>query len=244
MARSLTGGILAFGGVALAAAVAVSTPRLTIRTNLTAARDARVFRSTVTPKPGWRGPYTFVAVEDATGQRDTIVHQQAAVLFVDTIFTPYPTCAVYRVTVYPAVATRARDSLTAKAALCRPYTIAEAAFVDSFPSSGRRINTCGAWAWKFNLDTLLQERLSTARTAADSATARQEVDGARRRPDSIPLTRTWGKGDTVRAEVGFTYPIGMFAKNRYTNAVRVLDGAASCAATASEYEAAPEGRTP
>lgn len=150
---------LAVGGVLVVSNTTRTTPGVTFSNRLTPAKDGRVIRSTVVPKTTWRGGQTWTVtitraapspVESLTVRAAT----QRKWVYADTIWAPFPTCATYRVTVKPdtvltatgRVSTR-KDSLTARLSLCRPYTVAEAADLDSFPPATGHIHWCRAGAW-------------------------------------------------------------------------------------------------
>jgi hypothetical protein len=238
----------------IAAVVAQSPAGITTSNRLTAARDARVLSHTMTPKANWRGPYTWViTITDTVNKTvDSLVHQESAEVlvsdstgvhvltqqqadslvtrkrgYIDTVFTPYPVCAIYRVSVFPKIRFTAtgristvRDSLTRKVSLCRPFSAAEIAWRDSFPTSHWRITTCGPWAYRIDPDSLLDWRLVRARTAAETALAQTDIANLRRGADSItPAPRTWVKTDTMSMLLGYEYPLGLLMKNRYTGKV-------------------------
>jgi hypothetical protein len=260
---------LGTSGALVVSHTARTTPGITFSNVLTKAKDGRVITSTVVPKPTWRGNQTWLI----TIQRPAPFPVESLTLkgtggmgkfaFVDSVWAPFPACVPYRVTVWPDTVLTStgrvsakRDSVTAKLSLCRPYTVAEAAWADSFPASGWRVTWCGGWQRRMTLaqlDTAQADRLRAARTAAESTAANREIASARLRPDSMPMIRrtTWGKDDTLRAEVGFIYRVAWLAKNRYTGRVMYLHADddtlrtnRACEQERADYQASPEGRTP
>jgi hypothetical protein len=127
--KSLGGAVLALGA-ALVVAVATLTPGVRFSNRLTPDKDGRTLVATLTPRVGWTGPYQWRATLNDTVRVDSILPDSAGGL-TDTVWTPYPTCAVYRVTVRPV---GAPDSLTRMERLCRNATATELAFADSFPA--------------------------------------------------------------------------------------------------------------
>jgi hypothetical protein len=159
LSTALLATALGVGGVLAVSTTTRTTPGITFSNRLLPAKDGRVVRSTVVPKSTWRGGQTWtitiahiggLSVESLTVRAPAM----GKYVFADSIFAPFPTCVPYRVTVRPdtvltatgRVSTR-RDSLTARLSLCRPYTVAEAAALDSFPGSTGRLHTCRSGQW-------------------------------------------------------------------------------------------------
>jgi hypothetical protein len=265
---ALTAASIAAGGYFTVSTTTRTSAGITFSNRLTPAKDGRVIRSTVVPKATWRGGQTWtitiahvngLPVESLTVRAPAMRKYQ----FVDSVFAPFPACVPYRVTVKPdtvltptgRVSTR-KDSLTARLSLCRPYTVKEAAWVDSFPVTGWRVSWCGGWARRMTLaqlDSLQAERLRNAKSVTDSTAAFSEIASARLRPDSMPLIErtAWGKDDTLQAEVGYVYRMTWLAKNRVTGRVHflytdddTLRYRAECERERAAYERAPVGRTP
>jgi hypothetical protein len=159
LATALLATALGVGGVLAVSTTTRTTPGITFSNRLLPAKDGRVVRSTVVPKSTWRGGQTWtitiahvggLPVESLTVRAPAMRKYQ----FVDSVFAPFPTCVPYRVTVVPdtvltatgRVSTR-RDSLTARLSLCRPYTVAEAAEIDSYPPRTAHIHACSNGRW-------------------------------------------------------------------------------------------------
>lgn len=234
---------LGVGGVLAVSTTTRTTAGITFSNVLTKAKDGRVIKSTLVPKTNWRGGLTWIITiqHPAPTMPETLTFRAPSMkkyVFTDSVWAPFPTCVPYRVTVTPdtvltssgRVSTK-KDSVTAKLSLCRALTVPEAAWQDSFPTSGWRFTWCGNWARRVSivgLDSILAGRLARAPTANDSATAMREIAYAKTQPDSILLgnTRSWIKGDSLKAIVGYVYGLGVLAKNRHSNRVIVLPGAA------------------
>ncbi len=98
------------------------------------------------------------------------------------------------------------------------------AFADSFPKANRRITFGRYWGIKIPATEraiLLTEDLRAARSLADSTAARKKWADVTAGADSV---YTPPRGDTLMALVGYQYPVCWVGKNRYTNAVVILDG--------------------
>ena len=234
----VTAAVVGTGGYFTVSQTTRTTAGITFSNVLFKAKDGRVVKSTIVPKATWRGGQTWVITiqHPAPAVPETLIVRAPDMkkyVYTDSVFAPFPNCVPYRVTVKPdtvltatgRVSTR-KDSLTAKLSLCRPYTVAEAAIVDSFPSEHWRITFCGDWQHRMSLaalDTLLVERLAENPDTAAQRRAQQEIAGAKLMPDSSPMPmRTWGKQDTAYAVVGHQYPVGLLARNRYTTDVRTM----------------------
>lgn len=145
LALALTAAGAAVGGGYFVASNSTRTsPGITVSNVLTKAKDGRVIKSTVVPKSTWRGGQTWIVTTTRSASRvDTTIARIPTMqswVYVDSIFEAFPQCVPYRVTVVPDTVLSSggrinarRDSLTTKLALCRPYTVAEAAFADTFP---------------------------------------------------------------------------------------------------------------
>lgn len=143
--KMLTAALALVGGLVVVSTTARTAPGVTLSNVLTPAKDGRVLVSTLVPKPSWAGGATWIITRplpDASID-STVVHTSLMqpTQLADTVWLAYPRCATYRVTVVPdtvrttrGVLRATRDSLTVKTSLCRPLTLAERAFVDSFPA--------------------------------------------------------------------------------------------------------------
>jgi len=164
-----------------------TTPGITFsNVLLLPAKDGRVVRSTLVPKPTWRGGQTWIITiaHPAPFGTETLTVRQLQrgnFTYTDSIFQPFPSCVPYRLTVKPdtvltttgAVSTR-RDSLTARLTLCRALTGAEIAEQDSFPSSSFKILTCRGALPSSTPDTV---KLLVGDTVQLGATVRNRYTG-------------------------------------------------------------------
>ena len=197
MFKAIATGTMIVVGAAVAAAPNVAMRSgITISNRLTPAKDARVLNMTLTPKPSWAGPYRWVT----TLQRDTVESIEPSTIITDTIFQAFPTCATYRVTVFPKTVNGVlkRDSLTKTVPICRAMTKPELAFVDSFPD-GEKALLCSKYQY-------------------------QPRDTTTSGPPWRDSTLLGAKGDTTILLVGRVTFLGSTIKNRYTGRVRLVQG--------------------
>ena len=212
-------GVVASVGALVVSTTTRTTAGITFSNTLTKAKDGRVVKSTLVPKPKWRGGQTWIiTIAKDTNDVDSMVIRGASMtnyVYTDSVWEPFPVCKPYRVTVVPdtvltttgRVSTK-RDSLTAKTSLCRPYTVAEAAELDSFPESNNAIIVCGKWAYH-----------------------------STRERDSISIPPFTNSTSPVPLDSGYLYRFGAVAVNRYTMRVRLdSDPSPACLESATEYQ--------
>jgi hypothetical protein len=129
---------------------------------------------------------------------------------------------------------------------CRPLTLAErreeAAFADSFPSANWRI-VVSDWGYKLSAaerSLMRLDELRKAKTFADSAKTIRTFASVDAAPDSI--FKIQHPTDSVTAQIGFKYQICLYAKNRYTQYLTLIDGdELACAAVGERLRSLRRG---
>lgn len=166
-----------YGTAVLAAALLVApSSGITVSNRLTPDKDARVVSATVRAKPSWVAPYTWrVTLNDTL--RDVFVSGSTYTM-ADVVDAAYPTCAVYRLTVFPALPLG--DSLTHKLSLCRAESVVERAQADSFPEAQMRFVRCTTTGYRPLSDTTagLAVAIGDTTTVAQALLARNRYTGA------------------------------------------------------------------
>lgn len=168
--------LVTYGAVVLAAALIVApSSGITVSNRLTPEKDARVVSASVRAKPTWVAPFTWrVTLNDTI--RDVFTSRSTYTV-ADVVDEAYPSCAVYRLTVFPTFPLR--DSLTTKLSLCRAESVVERAQADSFPESAMRFVRCTATGYRALSDSSsgLTVAIGDTTTVAQALLARNRYTG-------------------------------------------------------------------